>query len=111
MKPKIGKTAADIFAKTTPADPAPAATTPPRGRPPVHDAPWSKVTVVLFDRQTDYLDRLTLDIRQKARVKLTRAELIRAALDALQAADPKIGADGTLTLGTPLSRIDLKTTR
>lgn len=33
--------------------------------PPVHEEPWTKVTVALFDRQTDYLDRLALDIRQQ----------------------------------------------
>ena len=36
---------------------------PGRGRPPVHQETWSKVSVVLFDRQIVHLDRLATDIR------------------------------------------------
>ncbi len=52
-----------------------------RGRPPVHQETWSKVSVVLFDRQIVHLDRLAADIRGKSGRVLNRAELIRALID------------------------------
>jgi hypothetical protein len=56
---------------------------PTRGRPPVHQETWSKVSVVLFDRQILHLDRLTTDIRGKNGKALNRAEIIRALIDGL----------------------------
>lgn len=53
------------------------------GRPPVHREPWSKVSVVLFDRQILHLDRLATDIRGKSGKVLNRAEIIRALIDGL----------------------------
>lgn len=54
------------------------------GRPPVHSESWSKVSVVLFDRQLRQLDRLATDMRVKAGGKLlNRAEIIRALIDGL----------------------------
>jgi hypothetical protein len=52
-----------------------------RGRPPVHQETWSKVSVVLFDRQILHLDRLSTDIRSKSGKVLNRAEIIRALID------------------------------
>ena len=85
---KVGKSAKDIFASTTKTEPkAPAATaTRPAGRPPVHEDAWSKVTVVLFDRQIAYLDRISADIREKSGKAVSRAELLRAMVDAVQKA-------------------------
>jgi len=54
-----------------------------RGRPPVHQETWSKVSVVLFDRQILHLDRLAIDMRSKNGRVLNRAEIIRALIDAL----------------------------
>jgi len=54
-----------------------------RGRPPVHHETWSKVSVVLFDRQILHLDRLATDIRGKSGKVLNRAEIIRALIDGL----------------------------
>src|SRR5207249_2945032 len=54
-----------------------------RGRPPVHHETWSKVSVVLFDRQIVHLDRLAADIRGRSGKVLNRAEIIRALIDAL----------------------------
>jgi hypothetical protein len=54
-----------------------------RGRPPVHRETWSKVSVVLFDRQILHLDRLATDIRGKSGKALNRAEIIRALIDGL----------------------------
>jgi hypothetical protein len=54
---------------------------PARGRPPVHQETWSKVSVVLFDRQILHLDRLSTDIRSKSGKILNRAEIIRALID------------------------------
>lgn len=54
-----------------------------RGRPPVHSETWSKVSVVLFDRQILHLDRLSTDIRGCSGKVLNRAEIIRALIDGL----------------------------
>lgn len=56
---------------------------PIRGRPPVHQETWSKVSVVLFDRQILHLDRLATDIRGRSGKVLNRAEIIRALIDGL----------------------------
>jgi hypothetical protein len=56
---------------------------PGRGRPPVHHETWSKVSVVLFDRQVLHLDRLSTDIQGKSGKMLNRAEIIRALIDGL----------------------------
>jgi hypothetical protein len=54
-----------------------------RGRPPVHSEEWSKVSVVLFNRQIVRLDRLASNIRQETGKKVNRAALIRAVIDGL----------------------------
>ena len=54
-----------------------------RGRPRTHREAWTKVSVVMFERQVLELDRLTNAIRSKTGANLTRAEIIRALLDAL----------------------------
>jgi hypothetical protein len=56
---------------------------PRRGRPRTHREAWTKVSVVMFERQVVELDRLTTAIRTKTGANLTRAEVIRALLDAL----------------------------
>src|SRR5712664_3615347 len=58
-------------------------TKPGPGRPPVHQETWSKVSVVLFDRQILHLDRLATEIRGKSGKVLNRAEIIRALIDGL----------------------------
>ncbi len=63
--------------------PAPA---PTLGRPATHEK-WTKVTVVLFDRQIVFLDRLANDIRAKSGAAIRRAEILRALVDALEAAE------------------------
>ncbi len=62
-----------------------AAITTPRGRPREAE-PWRKVTVVLKDRQILFLDRLALDIRAATGAAVARAEIIRALIDAVEAA-------------------------
>ena len=54
-----------------------------RGRPRTHREAWTKVSVVMFERQVLEIDRLTAAIRAKTGANLTRAEIIRALLDAL----------------------------
>ena len=54
-----------------------------RGRPRVHAESWSRVTVVLFERQIVRLDRLSANIRHKTGKVLNRAALIRGVIDAL----------------------------
>jgi hypothetical protein len=56
---------------------------PGRGRPPVHQETWSKVSVVLFDRQIVQLDRLVTDIRGRSGKAFNRTEIIRALIDGL----------------------------
>lgn len=86
----------DIFASTrTPAEPKRGP-----GRPPVHDEAWTKVTVVLFNRQIVFLDRLAANIRAQSGAAISRAQLIRAFIDAL--------SDGDIDLTTARSEQDLK---
>ena len=58
-----------------------------RGRRPSHTEHWTKVTVVLFDRQIVFLDRLGADIRATSGVAISRAHVIRALIDALTESD------------------------
>jgi hypothetical protein len=62
---------------------APLKSRPGPGRPPVHSETWSKVSVVLFDRQIHHLDRLTTHLRGKNGKVMNRAEIIRALIDGL----------------------------
>jgi hypothetical protein len=71
-----------------------------RGRPPVHSESWSKVSVVLFDRQIVHLDRLATDIRGKTGKVLNRAEIIRALIDGL--------IDSRMDITTTGSEADLR---
>jgi hypothetical protein len=61
--------------------PRSASTKPRRGRPVILDENWSKVSVVLFNRQIVRLDRLANDIRNKTGHIINRAALIRALID------------------------------
>jgi hypothetical protein len=91
-------TNADIFARTK------RATTGARrpGRPPVHEEAWTKVTVVLFNRQIVFLDRLAANIRAQSGAAISRAQLIRSLVDAV--------ADADIDLTAATSEADLKTT-
>ena len=89
---------ADLFARTKR---APAGTRKP-GRPPVHEEAWTKVTVVLFNRQIVFLDRLAANIRAQSGAAISRAQLIRALVDAV--------ADADIDLTSATSEGDLKTT-
>jgi hypothetical protein len=72
------------------------------GRPPLHSEAWTKVTVVLFNRQIDYLDTLATSIRARSGATLSRAQLIRALVDAV--------ADADIDLSTTRSEGDMKAT-
>ncbi len=89
---------ADIFAPTRRA----AAGKRRPGRPPVHDEAWTKVTVVLFNRQIAFLDRMAANIRAASGAAISRAQLIRALVDASSEAD--------LDLTAATSEADLKAT-
>ncbi len=55
-----------------------------RGRPRVHFESWSKVSVVLFERQVQSLDALRAELASEyGVVPLSRAALIRTAVDVL----------------------------
>src|SRR5688500_17030067 len=89
---------ADIFAPTR----RPAAGKRKPGRPPVHEEAWTKVTVVLFNRQIVFLDRLAANIRAQSGAAITRAQLLRSLVDAV--------ADADIDLTAATSEADLKTT-
>jgi hypothetical protein len=72
------------------------------GRPPVHDEAWTKVTVVLFNRQIVFLDRLAANIRAQSGAAISRAQLIRSLVDAISEAD--------VDLTAATSEADLKAT-
>jgi broad specificity phosphatase PhoE len=55
-----------------------------RGRPQQHLEDWSKTTVVLLDRQIHWLDKLALDIRHNTKAAVSRAEIIRALIAAIE---------------------------
>ena len=76
-----------------------------RGRPRTHREAWTKVSVVMFERQVLDLDRLTTAIRGKTGANLTRAEVIRALLDALSESRLDIT---TIVSGAQLKRLLLQ---
>src|SRR4026209_2143721 len=57
------------------------------GRPPVRDEAWTKVTVVLFNRQIVFLERLAANIRAHSGAAISRAQLLRSLVDAVADAD------------------------
>ncbi|HVZ23195.1 MAG TPA: hypothetical protein VG871_19110 [Vicinamibacterales bacterium] len=82
---RLGKNGDDIF---VPRDESSDTERPKRrGRRPSHTEHWTKVTVVLFDRQIVFLDRLGADIRAASGVAISRAHVIRALIDALGESD------------------------
>ena len=82
---RLGKSGEEIFSAAG----GDASAAPPkrRGRRPSHTEHWTKVTVVLFDRQIVFLDRLSADIRSASGVAISRAHVIRALIDALSESD------------------------
>ena len=66
----------DIFSPTLPGGRPQQGRRP--GRPPIHDEAWTKVTVVLFNRQIVFLDRLAANIRAQSGAAISRAQLLRA---------------------------------
>jgi hypothetical protein len=82
---RLGKSGEEIF--STSGDSASSVTPKKRGRRPSHTEHWTKVTVVLFDRQIVFLDRLGADIRAASGVAISRAHVIRALIDALSESD------------------------
>jgi hypothetical protein len=68
---------------------------PGPGRPPVHAETWSKVSVVLFDRQILHLDRLASNVRGRNGKFLNRAEIIRALIDGLIDSGMDISSTGS----------------
>jgi hypothetical protein len=88
----MAKTQAKVIAVRATTRPQPKAGP---GRPPVHNETWSKVSVVLFDRQIHQLDRLGIEIRGTNGRVLNRAEIIRALIDGLIDSGMDITAAGS----------------
>ena len=65
------------------------------GRPPTHAESWTKVTVVLFDRQIAYLDGVVQTIRDRSGATISRAQLIRALVDAAHDAQIDLSVGGS----------------
>lgn len=82
---RIGRSGNEIFVPGV--DTAAVERPKKRGRRPSHTEHWTKVTVVLFDRQIVFLDRLGADIRAASGVAISRAHVIRALIDALSESD------------------------
>jgi hypothetical protein len=82
---RIGKSGDDIFVGRP--DNSEVRLPKKRGRRPSHTEQWTKVTVVLFDRQIVFLDRLCADIRATSGVAVSRAHVIRALIDGLSESD------------------------
>jgi hypothetical protein len=61
---------------------------------------WSRVTIVLTNRQIVYLDRLSADIRARTGAIVKRTEIIRALVDHL--------ADSELDAASARSENDLR---
>jgi hypothetical protein len=55
----------------------------PAGRPPVHEESWTKITVILLNRQVVLLDRMVAGIRAASGTAMRRTEVIRALIDFL----------------------------
>jgi Arc/MetJ-type ribon-helix-helix transcriptional regulator len=53
----------------------------------VHSERWTKATVVLTDREIEFVDRLVADIRATNGAAVSRANVIRALIDALAESD------------------------
>jgi hypothetical protein len=77
-----------------------ASATERRGRRARHTEHWTKITVVLLDRQIAFLDRLVADIRASSGSAVSRAHVIRAPIDAL--------SESNLDFTTVRSQTDLK---
>jgi hypothetical protein len=75
-----------------------------RGRPPVHQETWSKVSVVLFDRQVVHLDRIAADARARSGRIVNRAEIIRALIDGLIDSGMDVAGAGTGDLRSDVAR-------
>jgi hypothetical protein len=64
--------------------PEPSNANAPRwGRPPALLDQWSRVTMVLYDRQIIFLDRLITDIRASTGAIVKRTDIVRALIDGL----------------------------
>ncbi len=70
------------------------------GRPPIHTEGYTKATVILFNKQIAFLDRLSADIRQNSGAAIARSEIIRALIDLL--------AESAVDLTTAKSEQELK---
>ncbi len=85
--------------------------TRPPGRPAVHGEDWSKVTVVMLNRQVIFLDRLSADIRAATGSIVKRAEIIRTLVDLLtesdvQLSDARPGSELKEILRSALSKLN-----
>jgi hypothetical protein len=57
--------------------------TPGRGRPKIHSEKWTKVSVVLFERQVHHLDQISRTARRHGHKSINRACLIRGLIDGM----------------------------
>lgn len=58
-------------------------------KPAIFSEPWSKITVVLFDRQVEFLDRVREQIRVKHGKAIPRSDVITAIVEAYSRVPPR----------------------
>src|SRR3954468_23637862 len=81
------------------------------GRPQIHET-WTKVSVVLFERQVHDLDHLADSIRRQGHRSINRASLIRALIDGIMQSRLDLsGHSSEATLRDDISRRMNKGTR
>ena len=61
----------------------PGRTRPHWGRPTALAEQWTRVAMILYDRQIVFLDRLITDIRASTGVVVKRTDIVRALIDGL----------------------------
>lgn len=93
-KTRTGKNAASIFSQVATPVPAPGRAIAGPGK---HGEPYTKATVVLFTRQTMFLDELAWNIRKNTGQTIARAEIIRALVDALESSGIDATGEGSET--------------
>jgi hypothetical protein len=66
-----------------------------RGRPKIHSESWTRVSVLLFVRHLEFLDRLSAAARTPGVRALSRADILRALIDALEESRVTLPAGST----------------
>ena len=55
-----------------------------KGRPPVLNEDWSRITTILTDRHLVILDKMAIDFRFKTKRPISRSDILRAMIDLIE---------------------------